>query len=472
MLSNSDITSTRYSEPRINHELYDRIFPLTRLYEQLLITLLALLPVLAAAYIYFFQDSSVLFIEHGLHEVAIGVAILQGVFISYVTWRCYLSSGEPQLRWLTLSFIGFTLVYGLHGLFTPLSHDHMALFLLYGPVSRLLMASFMLTGLLTYGSRHHSLQKRGNNRFWWSWIAAFLLLDILVGWVAITQSDSMAIIRIGVEVAALLFILIGIAFIFFRRVQSWMMLLYLISLAYFAESSLVFIFAKPWNQLWWLAHLISAAGFMVLSFGVIRAFHTTGAVSLVFSQEEVIKQLAMAKAVSEKNELNLRAILNNSPFMIWLKDTEGQYLAVNKAFAAYLRLSDAQQAEGKTDLDLQPDDLAKKYRNDDVEVMVSRKAKRIEESSFDGKKIHWVETYKTPILNEEGNVQGTVGFSQDISERKQIETQRKISAVAFESNGHGKLPPLMMKPIMPVSLSPSLSRKRAREKTIAARVSR
>ncbi len=40
------------------------------------------------------------------------------------------------------------------------------------------------------------------------------------------------------------------------------------------------------------------------------------------------------------------------------------------------------------------------------------------------------------------------------------------------SNGHGKLPPLMMKPIMPVSLSPSLSRKRAREKTIAARVSR
>ncbi len=59
-------------------------------------------------------------------------------------------------------------------------------------------------------------------------------------------------------------------------------------------------------------------------------------------------------------------------------------------------------------------------------------------------------------------------ISQAICE---ILTVVQVSAWPY-SNGHGKLPPLMMKPIMPVSLSPSLSRKRAREKTIAARVSR
>ena len=28
-------------------------------------------------------------------------------FITYVTWRCYLTTGEPFLRWLTLSFLAF-----------------------------------------------------------------------------------------------------------------------------------------------------------------------------------------------------------------------------------------------------------------------------------------------------------------------------------------------------------------------------
>jgi hypothetical protein len=217
---------------RIKETSHDRIFLLTRGYEQALIALLALLPFFAAAYIYFSQDPFLLFVEHGLHETAISVAILQGCFISYVTWRCYLSSGEPQLRWIALSFIGFTLVYGLHGAFTPMSNEHMALFLLYGPVSRLLMASCLLTGLLTYGSPHHLLLKRTHAGFWLSWIAGFLVLDVLVGWVALTPSDSISAIRIGIEGGALLLILIGIVFIFLRRFHSWMMLIYLISLAY------------------------------------------------------------------------------------------------------------------------------------------------------------------------------------------------------------------------------------------------
>jgi diguanylate cyclase (GGDEF)-like protein/PAS domain S-box-containing protein len=309
----------------------------------------------------------------------------------------------------------------------------MALFLLYGPASRLLMACCLLTGLLTYRNPHHLLQNRIKVGFWLSWIMGFLILDILVGYLAITQSESIAVIRIGMEGCALLFTLTGIAFIFIRRVQSWMKLIYLISLAYLAESSFVFIFAKPWNHLWWLAHLISAAGFTVLSFGVIRAFHTTRAFSLVFSQEEVMNQLAVAKALSEKNEANLRAILDNSPYLTWLKDAEGRYIKINKVFADYIKLGDAIQAEGKTDLDLNPKELAEKYRADDAEVMASRKRKYVEEPAFDGKEIHWIETYKTPVIDAQGKVLGTVGFAQDITERKLTETELRISSVAFES---------------------------------------
>jgi len=433
MPHNTDEKLSALTGFQAKEESLDRILPLTRGYEHVLIILLALLPLVATAYIYFSQDPFLLFVEYGLHEVAISIAILQGGFISYVTWRCYLSSGEPQLRWITLSFIGFTLIYGLHGVFTPLSQDHMALFLLYGPASRLLMAIFLLTGLFNYGRSHHSLPNRTKAGFWLPWIAGFLFLDILVGWVALARHESITSIRIGLEGGALLFNLITIAYIFHRQVHSWMKVIFLVSLAYLAESSFVFILAKPWNHLWWLAHIISATGFTVLSFGVIRAFHTTRAFSLVFSQEEVINQLVTSKGLSEKSEANLRAILDNSPYLTWLKDTESKYITGNKAFAKFLRLEHIQLVSGKTDFDIHPMELAEKYRTDDFEVMSLRQQKIIEELEFDGTDYNYVETFKAPVIDAQGNVIGTVGFAQDITERKKKETELRISSVAFES---------------------------------------
>ncbi|OGS83515.1 MAG: hypothetical protein A2061_06250 [Gallionellales bacterium GWA2_59_43] len=122
-----------------------------------------------------------------------------------------------------------------------------------------------------------------------------------------------------------------------------------------------------------------------------------------------------------KNEANLRAILDNSPYLTWLKDTEGRYITINKVFADYLRLEDASQVAGKTDLDLQPQELAEKYRADDAEVMAARQQKHVEEAAFDGNTVHWVETWKTPVIDAQGNVLGTAGFARDITERKQAE---------------------------------------------------
>lgn len=124
-----------------------------------------------------------------------------------------------------------------------------------------------------------------------------------------------------------------------------------------------------------------------------------------------------------KSEANLRAMLDNSPYLTWLKDTDGRYITINKVFADYLKLEDVREAVGKNDLDLQPKELAEKYRADDAGVMASRKQKHIEEASFDGKNIHWVETFKTPIVDAQDEVLGTVGFARDITERKRMQLQ-------------------------------------------------
>jgi diguanylate cyclase (GGDEF)-like protein/PAS domain S-box-containing protein len=135
----------------------------------------------------------------------------------------------------------------------------------------------------------------------------------------------------------------------------------------------------------------------------------------------------------KKSEANLHAMLDNSPFLTWLKDTEGRYIKINKVFSDYIKIEDPKLAIGKTDLDLNPKELAEKYRADDAEVIASRQQKHVEELAFDGKIVHWIETFKTPVIDSHGKVLGTVGFAQDITERKLIETELRISSVAFES---------------------------------------
>jgi len=136
-----------------------------------------------------------------------------------------------------------------------------------------------------------------------------------------------------------------------------------------------------------------------------------------------------AEAALRKSKASMKAILDNSPYLSWLKDIDGRYVKVNKAYVDYTGLGDHRQIIGKTDHDLWPKELAEKYRADDAEVMTAQRQKNVEELSFDGKQKHWVETFKTPIIDEGGIVLGTVGFSRDITERKRAEEQ--IHSLAF-----------------------------------------
>jgi hypothetical protein len=103
---------------------------ITRAYASLLLVAFALMPALFVGYLYFYQDPGLKFEDHLFHEIVIAIATLEGLFVSYVTWRCYRSSGEPLLRWMTLGFLSFVLIYAPHGAFTWMAHHNIWLFLL------------------------------------------------------------------------------------------------------------------------------------------------------------------------------------------------------------------------------------------------------------------------------------------------------------------------------------------------------
>src|SRR5471032_1007536 len=278
----------------------------TTVYARLLLAGFALVPAYLIAYLYFFQDPTLKFENHVFHEIAIAAATLEGLFVTYVTWQCYRSSGEPLLRWLTLSFLGFALIYTLHGAFTGLAHHNIWLFLLYGPASRLVMSILLFVGLLSYHCPPERVEKRSNPRDWMMWLALFVLIDLAVAYVANSAIAGSLAVRLSMEGGALVFSTLNVATLMLRRIRSPLMVIYGISITWFALSSLAFILGRPWNHMWWLAHAIFAAGFFLLSYGVVRAFQTTRSFSTIYSQEDLMVRLAEAMEYTENALLELQ----------------------------------------------------------------------------------------------------------------------------------------------------------------------
>lgn len=259
---------------------------LAHLYAVALIAALALMPMGLILYLDRFQAPSLLFMDHGFHLVAIAVATIEGLFVSHVSWCCYRNSGEPFLRWLTLGFLGFTVIYAPHGFFTPLAHDHVWLFILYGPVSRLAMAACLFIAVLAHGRPAHPPGMRGPGGSWWAWLGVFIAIDAAVALLALSPIAGAPPVRLSFEGGAMCLSALCAVTMLVRRIGAPRMRFYFIATAFFSQSSLAFIVSKVWNHQWWLAHAIFASGFFLLSYGVVRAFLTTGTFSTGDSERE------------------------------------------------------------------------------------------------------------------------------------------------------------------------------------------
>jgi len=133
-----------------------------------------------------------------------------------------------------------------------------------------------------------------------------------------------------------------------------------------------------------------------------------------------------------EREASLRAIIDNMPHMAWLKDMDGRYIAANRMLARAAGFNNVDEMLGKIDLDIWPREIAEIYRADDIEVAAARQQRFMEEPGVDNGRRYWAETFKAPIIDDNGNVLGTTGYALDITERKQTEEWLRLAASIFD----------------------------------------
>ncbi len=159
--------------------------------------------------------------------------------------------------------------------------------------------------------------------------------------------------------------------------------------------------------------------------------HLGGRPYILAIDRDITERRKTEEALREHDRTQ-KAILNNIPDMAWLKDRECRFISTNEAYGKACGVY-PEDIPGTTDFDIWPRHLAEKYHADDIEVMETGKRKQIEEQIIDqeGRRI-WLETIKTPIYSDSGEVIGTTGISRDITERKSIEEKLKLFSQAIE----------------------------------------
>ncbi|MEL6164225.1 MAG: PAS domain-containing protein, partial [Cyanobacteria bacterium J06628_3] len=138
--------------------------------------------------------------------------------------------------------------------------------------------------------------------------------------------------------------------------------------------------------------------------------------------KKVQEQLSQTYDALQQNEQQLRAILDNTASIIFVKDIEGRYLLVNKQYLSLFNLVES-QVIGKNDYDLFGKELADKLRGNDKQVLTAKTALEFEETVPVGKNFLTYLSIKAPLVDSEGIAYGICGISSDITNLLQANTK-------------------------------------------------
>ncbi|MDD5758037.1 MAG: PAS domain S-box protein [Desulfobulbaceae bacterium] len=129
----------------------------------------------------------------------------------------------------------------------------------------------------------------------------------------------------------------------------------------------------------------------------------------------------LARQVRERTT-EISNILQYTPAVVYLKDTEGRYLLINSRFEKLFKVH-LEKVRGKRDMDFLDQETARQFEQNDKQVLHTLDPLQVEEQILQEDGHHTYISVKFPLFDDDDNVIGVGGISTDITELKDAQNK-------------------------------------------------
>jgi PAS domain S-box-containing protein len=156
-------------------------------------------------------------------------------------------------------------------------------------------------------------------------------------------------------------------------------------------------------------------------------------------QSEVVQRARVEEALSVERE-RLRALIDNVPDHMYVKDVDCRFLVANLSVARQMGAKSPEELLGKTDFDYYPRELAETFFKDEQRVILSGQAEvNREEPGVDPQgNVTLVLTTQVPLRDKNGRVIGLAGVGRDITVLKKAQEEMRKAREAAEAASRAK----------------------------------
>ena len=178
----------------------------------------------------------------------------------------------------------------------------------------------------------------------------------------------------------------------------------------------------PWNE---KLQLIPANGNEIWVIATGKPLYKNDKIVGLIGTFQDINQQTLSEIKTKEKEHLLRTLIDNLPLNVYIKDLESKKILANKSELECCGLKNENEILGKTDFDFFDHETAKRSREEDLNVMYSLNP-ILGKETINIKKDGTVTTFltsKLPLKADNGEINGLIGISMDISNLKQKEEE-------------------------------------------------
>jgi len=143
-------------------------------------------------------------------------------------------------------------------------------------------------------------------------------------------------------------------------------------------------------------------------------------------QSEVNERMRAEETLSEERKV-LRALIDNVPDFMYVKDADCRFLVANLSVARQMGAKTTEELLGKNDFDFYPREVAATFYEDEQRVIRTGQAEvNREETGLDSQgNASQILTTQVPLRDKNGRVTGLVGIGHDITHLKKAEEEMR-----------------------------------------------